>query len=74
MTNKFQLLVNKILENNAAGVGGVFGSTSAYGNSVFSSDPANLDTKTSMAITGKPSKNKKKKKFPLIRRPRQTPL
>lgn len=60
MSINLQQLIENILENNAAGVGGVFGSQNAY-------SPENidkLDTKFAMAITG----TKKKKKTPLIKR------
>jgi hypothetical protein len=66
MSTKFQQLFLQLMEDNSAAPGGVFGSNDAYAS------PENLDTKFSMAITGKSSvkgpKNKKKKKFPLIRR------
>lgn len=64
MSTKFQQLFLQIMEDNAAGVGGVFGNADAY------ADPDKLDTKFSMAIAGKSIKGgrKKNKKMLLIRR------
>jgi hypothetical protein len=67
MSNLFQHLIQKILEDNSAAAGGSFGPNDAYAN------PDNLSTGASMAITGKTAvsgsrKAKKKNKTPLIRR------
>lgn len=70
MSNFFQQLIEEVLENmNAAGVGGVFGSSNVYG------DPVAFDkesTYKTMSIAGKSvvgkKKKVKKKKTPIIRR------
>jgi len=74
MSSKFQQLFLQILEDvgNSAGPGGSFGPNDAYSN------PDNIDTKFAMAITGKASvgkpRKKKKLNFPLIRRKLDTSL
>lgn len=69
MINKFQTLVKNILENNAAGAGGVFGSPEA-GFEISNPTSINPDKgytdniKAAMATSqpNKPAKKKKKKK------------
>jgi hypothetical protein len=59
MSTKFQQLFQQIMEDNS--VGGALGTTDAW-------SPTNIDkvdTRATMSVVGK---NKKKKKFPLIKR------
>jgi hypothetical protein len=67
MNNKFQQLYENIM-GNIAGAGGSFGSPVDF------NDNTKADVRTSMAVTGQtstkgPRKNKKKKTFPILRRP-----
>ena len=59
MSTKFQQLFQQIMEDNT--VAGVLGTTSAWS----ADNIDDTDTRATMSIVGK---NKKKKKFPLIKR------
>jgi hypothetical protein len=65
MFSKFQLLFLKLISENSAGVGGVFGGVDAYSPENID----NVDTKVSMSIAGSKISKKKKKlksKKPLV--------